>query len=293
MIGLGLTPKLALGCFLRHNPELTLTRWHWHSAEPLYEDREAGVPVASAFWIMASCGSLALTLRACPDGLVWGVVAGPVAYLGLMNLPFVALFHPIVTCARQHALYAMWAFRAICALALLRRLAWPRRPDLSLLLQTLLFVGGVGALSLCDPTQETRTAFGQPCASEGVASLLRGSACAVEEASFWGAFRRRRFVCAGHEDARDLFRVCDARCASAAADGELWYRSCGVPIAAGFYEALGAHALLVLLLALVPFRAVARAPPVEGFKLPERYAEGWAPSPDGHPGYSRARPKGE
>ena len=46
--------------------ELTLTRWHWHSGEPLYEDREAGVPVASAFWIMASCGSLALTLRACP-----------------------------------------------------------------------------------------------------------------------------------------------------------------------------------------------------------------------------------
>ena len=108
-----------------------------------------------------------------------------------MNLPFVALFHPIVTCARQHAVCAMWAFRALCALALLRRLAWPRRPDLSLLLQTLLFVGGVGALSLCDPTQETRTAFGQPCASEGVASLLRGSACAVEEGSFWGAFRRR------------------------------------------------------------------------------------------------------
>ena len=26
---------------------------------------------------------------------------------------------------------------------------------------------------------------------------------------------------------------------------------------------------------------------------PERYAEGWAPSPDSHPGYSRARPKGE
>ena len=78
------------------------------------------MPVASAFWLMASCGSLALTLRACPDGLHWGVVAGPVAYLGLMNLPFVALFHPIVTCARQHALYAMWAFRAICALALLR-----------------------------------------------------------------------------------------------------------------------------------------------------------------------------
>ena len=266
--------------------------WHWHSSEPIYDDREAGVPVASAFWIMSSCGSLALALRPCPDAFYWGIVAGPVAYLGLMNLPFVALFHPIVTYGRHHALYAMWALRAICALPLLRRLALPRRPDLSLLLQTLLFVGGVGALSLCDPTQETRTSFGQPCASEGVTSLLTGSPCAVVESSFWGAFRRKKFVCAG-QDSRDLFRVCDARCASAPRDGELWYQSCGVPIATGFYGTVGGHALLVLLLALVPFRAVARAAPVEGFKLPERYTEGWAPCPDGDPGYIRARPKGE
>ena len=49
--------------------------WHWHNSEPLYADRDAGVPVASAFWIMASCGSLTLTLRACPDHPMWGILA--------------------------------------------------------------------------------------------------------------------------------------------------------------------------------------------------------------------------
>ena len=268
-----------------------MARWHWHSDEPIYKDREAGVPVASAFWVMASCGSLVLTLRPCSDGFYWGIAAGPIAYLGVMNLPFAALYHPVVTYGRYHALYAMWAFRAICALPLLRRLSMPR-PDVGLLLQMLLFVGGMGTLSLCDPTQETRTSFGQPCSSEGVTSLLTGSACAVEESSFWGAFSRKKFVCAGQSQSRDLFRVCDARCTSAPRNRELWYQSCGVPIGEGFYSAVIGHAVIVVLLALVPFRAVTRAIPVEAFRLPEPSTEIWTAYPDASQEY-RARPKGE
>ena len=104
------------------------------------------MPIASSFWIMASCGSLALTLRACPAGApaVWGVVAGPAAYLGLMNVPFLLLFHPIVTVGGQHALCAMWALRLLCAYPLLKRLSTPQ-PDAALLLQLLLYAGGTAA----------------------------------------------------------------------------------------------------------------------------------------------------
>ena len=53
--------------------------WTWHSSEPLYEDREGGVPIASSFWIMASMGSLAWCLRRSPDHPLWGLIVGPFA----------------------------------------------------------------------------------------------------------------------------------------------------------------------------------------------------------------------
>lgn len=223
------------------------TGWHWHNTEPIYADRDAGVPVASAFWIMASCGSLALTLRACPDDAAWGVVAGPAAYLGLMHLPFLVIFHPIVTFAQYHALYAMWALRVVCAWPLMRRLGAPR-PEKALLVQMLAFVGGICALALCDPTSETRTSYGQPC-------VKAGGACVVKESCFWGAFSRKKFVCTGKPEPHDLFRVCDPACGKAAATDELsWYTSCGVAAEEGWHLAVFGHALVVVALSLVPLR---------------------------------------
>jgi len=37
--------------------------WTWHSSEPLYQDREGGVPIASSFWIMSNMMSLAWLLH--------------------------------------------------------------------------------------------------------------------------------------------------------------------------------------------------------------------------------------
>jgi hypothetical protein len=75
------------------------------------------VPVASSFWIMASMGSLALCIRRCSDQSSWvrGLLAGPAATLGLMNVPFMALFHPLVTFAGLHASYVL-LLRHVCCM---------------------------------------------------------------------------------------------------------------------------------------------------------------------------------
>ena len=94
--------------------------WTWHNDEPLYADREGGVPVASSFWILASMGSLPLTLRYCcpSSNPMWGFVAGPLATLGLMHLPFLLIFHPLVTFLKLHAAYSLWILRLLCTVPL-------------------------------------------------------------------------------------------------------------------------------------------------------------------------------
>jgi hypothetical protein len=220
--------------------------WTWHNSEPLYDDREGGVPVASSFWIMASMGSLAIVIERAPDHACWGLLAGPLATLGLMHVPFMAIFHPLVTAGGFHASYAMWAFRGLCLLPLFSRLGGPPRTDPPLFRQMAAF-----AISSCliacfaDPAHETRTSFSQPC-------LRR---CGEIESSFWGAFTRKATVCpADNQPARDLYRICDSRCDAARTPLEM-YTTCGVPAQGGWVAMVLTHATVVLMLAALPFQA--------------------------------------
>ena len=102
--------------------------WTWHNSEPLYADREGGVPVASSFWILASMASLPITLHYCcpSSNALWGLVAGPLATLGLMHVPFMLIFHPLSTFLKFHAAHSLWLFRLLCFAPLAPRVlaAW-------------------------------------------------------------------------------------------------------------------------------------------------------------------------
>ena len=239
--------------------------WTWHASEPLYADREGGVPVASSFWIMATMGSMALVLRRLPGGASpgWGLLAGPVASLLLMQLPFLAIFHPLVTFGELHASYAMWALRLGCAAPLLAAVlgaegsplgAWARalrsgQPETAVMRKMAAYALGMLLVAASsDPTAERRTSFSQPCA--------RDRDCATDETSFWGAFTRKAHTCTRDNDpARDLYRLCDARCGHAAAPGLETHTVCGVPPEEGWLLLIAAHAVAVLLLVALPFRA--------------------------------------
>jgi len=230
--------------------------WTWHSSEPLYVDREGGVPIASSFWIMASMGAIALCLRSSPNHPLLGFVIGPFATVVLMNIPFLTIFHPVVTIAGMHATYAHWTFRALCCTPLISRLARPR-PDKQMLFQMILFVGVItGIALLADPTKEIRTSFSQPCAPK----------CSVDESSFWGGFSRKAYVCKStNSPSRDLYRICDMRCDKKGETPLDFYSSCGTPPGEGWHLLVIAHALAALLLSLVPFTRVASSP--EGAEL--------------------------
>lgn len=222
--------------------------WTWHNSEPLYEDRAEGVPVASSFWIMASMASLSLILRASPNNLVLGFVVGPLATLGLMNVPFLILYHPMVTAGGLHASYAMWSFRFICAVPLLSRLGVPR-PDKTVLAQMVVYVFCMVVIaSCCDPTLEKRTSFGQPCAPDAL--------CNEMESSFWGGFSRKKFTCIA-SNKRDLFQLCDDRC-SKEPISDVFYTTCGAPFEHGWLQVVFLHAAVCLFMVALPFRQEAK-----------------------------------
>jgi uncharacterized membrane protein YgcG len=122
----------SLGWGLLDTVGLKLLWWTWHNDEPLYKDRREGVPIASSFWIFSSIASLnwilhywygrpvdvfvnknqttsTVTTTTTPmtphvkepsvntcQNIFMGCVLGPVATLGLMHVPFVLLYHPLV-----------------------------------------------------------------------------------------------------------------------------------------------------------------------------------------------------
>jgi len=188
-------------------------------------------------------GSMALLVRAFPPNPMWAFIAGPLATLGLMNVPFMALYHPLVTAAGFHASYALWAFRAICCLPLLPKLGSPR-PAKGLLAQMLVYVIPLAYVAFAmDPTQEKRSSYGQPCAP----------ACEEMESSFWGAFTRKRYVCqASNRPARDLYRICDAQCSEGPHE---FYTTCGVEPGDDFKIRVLVHAAVLVMMALLPFRS--------------------------------------
>jgi hypothetical protein len=234
--------------------------WHWHTSEPLYEDREGGVPVASSFWITASMGSMALVLMRSPSHAACGVLAGPLATLGLMNVPFTLIYHPLVTFAGYHASVALWVLRAACAAPLISRVSKTFRPDASLFGQMVALVAlVVGVALFADPTAETRTSFGQACVASSATFWGGASRCGELETSFWGAFERTAHTCtASNRPARDLYRICDPACDASRTPLET-FTSCGVPRADGWTALVLAHSVAVIALAAMPFTPVPHA----------------------------------
>jgi hypothetical protein len=254
--------------------------WTWHTSEPLYADRELGIPIASSFWMASSMGGIALALALSRRYLgwtnaAWGAFLGPLGALGFMHGPFTAIYHPLVTFAGCHASVAMWALRAVCAAPLLPRLRLNALPgalaDGALLAQWccyLLIMVGTGLAF--DPAAEVRHSFSQACSSGGAGGAAQ---CAAEEGAFWGGFGpdyvRKVHVCpATNEPAKDLFRICDARCGGEEGGPEplTWYKSCGTPKMEGWDHAFLAHAAAVLFLALLPFAAPKGAAAQKGKK---------------------------
>ena len=245
--------------------------WTWHNSEPLYADREGGVPVASSFWILASMASLPITLHYCcpSSNALWGLVAGPLATLGLMHVPFMLIFHPLSTFLKFHAAHSLWLFRLLCFAPLAPRVlaAWttPKtkkkapasRSHGAVFAHCTTFVVAIVLLAaLGDPTAERRTSFSQPCIRSRGHKV--GTGCPQTESCFWGGFARRAHVCTADSiPAHDLYRVCDARCDAAKEPLET-YTTCGVAVE-GFewYLLVLAHAAAVMGLAYLPFVAPA------------------------------------
>jgi len=218
--------------------------WTWHTDEPLYAHRELGVPTASSFWVMASIGSLSFALSELTPhraSVAWGAFVGPLATLGLMNIPFFAVYHPLVTYAGLDGGVALWTLRAACILVLLPRFSIAAsNPDPKLLRQLCVYAALMLMIAVgFDPTAETRTSFGQPC--------VKGK-CSGTESSFWGAYTRRAAVCPASNTPADGYRLCGGDCG-----GSEWYTTCGVEKDMGWMLAVAAHAAAVVALALMPF----------------------------------------
>eukprot|EP00047_Mylnosiga_fluctuans_P008306 m.258151 g.258151 ORF g.258151 m.258151 type:complete len:386 (-) comp21333_c0_seq1:48-1205(-) len=238
--------------------------WTWHAADPLYADRNLGVPIASSFWIMVSTASLTAVLRRyggavrLPRALyvLSGAVMGPFATLGVMNIPFLVIYHPLVTWGGYHAGWALSIVRGISLVMVLREFARAPRITMaveyvSVALLTLTFVLSMVTITLFgDPSTIVRTSYSQPFGP-----------CDTTESCFWGGFTRRKFVCPDTIDPeRDHYSLaCVSDVPTLGAD---WYTVCGVPAAATWWPGvtyLFAGAIGLVLLSLLHIHAAPSA----------------------------------
>lgn len=162
------------------------------------------------------------------------------AALGVMNAPFLLLYHPLVTLGGVHAEVALQLFRLACCVLVVVEL-WVQRsrvsfeiPTPSALAATTFFftVFLVSATFVFDPTTIVQTSFRQPF----------GSSCLENEPSFWGAFKRRAFVCNNtlpEQDHYDFHCVNEPGVAMIPLPGFVsgglhhsWYTICGITLAA-------------------------------------------------------------
>lgn len=234
---------------------LKMLWWTWHNSDPLYADRYLGVPVVSAFWIMVSTGALNFCIRSCVDskwvmssnGFVFSAIAiisGPFATVGVMNLPFMVFYHPIVTYLGYPASLALGLLRAFSLIVVLRAL-WSLKsksfqPLNSVSLLTFTYISiFLGIAYFGQPELVQRTSFAQPFGP-----------CDTMESSFWGAFQRHAYVCAdGIVADRDHYSLSCLTGPPAVGSG--WYTVCGVPTNEKWwleisYYFVGAYVLVAL-----------------------------------------------
>jgi hypothetical protein len=231
--------------------------WTWHNGEPLYTDRIWGVPVASTFWIISSTFALSLTLksiihrfsverRSFISIFLLAVIGGPFATVVVMQLPFVLIYHPIVTFAKYHASLALYVTRVLCLLivapSLLRFSLAGLYPDFLfrsgpsqvIFQMVVVFVPSMLAIAYFfagDTANIVRTSFGQPF----------GLDCNATEPSFWGAFQRQMYVCPSRiSPERDQYDLhCVDQTDQLPQMGSTWYTVCGTPEQEGWMLSVG------------------------------------------------------
>jgi len=218
--------------------------WLWHRDDPLMTPAEFGVPVSSTFWTMAYTGALAASFRiytrsdSAPfSGNPWCAAAlvGPVAALGLMQVPFTVFYHPMIEGLGIDDLTTLHLFRALCVVLVLRGLVSRTaqrkvRMENILLLVVPLVCFCVLALVVCTfpPEQVQRHGLFQTFGD-----------CKVREDAYFGWKQRSKFMCA-EKGGRNAV-LWDFRCAKQPKEGATWYTVCPLPFPPGWLEVFGRY----------------------------------------------------
>lgn len=205
--------------------------WTWHNSEFIYQDRTMGVPIASAFWIMASTLALSFVIHKFVQSKWFkqanivvlslvAMVAGPIATVIIMNIPFLLFYHPLVTFLGYHASLPLFLMRFLCTVVVVRAL-WARKrrfsPDAVFYMAVVYVAVFLLVVLLGTPEAVRRTSYGQPFGS-----------CEATEPCFWGAFNRSQYVCPEAANVeRDQYSLdCLGNMPTY---GSNWYTVCGVP----------------------------------------------------------------
>ncbi|MBS0290863.1 MAG: hypothetical protein JSS07_12615 [Proteobacteria bacterium] len=205
--------------------------WTWHNSDVLYQDRVMGVPIVSAFWIMASTLALSFVIRLIVRSdwfrnanivavSLTALIAGPFATVVIMNIPFVVFYHPLVTFLGFSAALPLFLLRLVCAIIVARAL-WARKrkfsPD-AVFYMAFVYISIFAAVTVCGtPEAVRRTSYSQPF-----------GACEATESSFWGAFNRSQYVCPEAVNAeRDQYSF--SCLDTLPVGGSNWYTVCGIP----------------------------------------------------------------
>jgi hypothetical protein len=233
--------------------------WTWHNGDPLYADRNMGVPIVSALWILCSTLCLSMLVRIILEAAwfrrmpavlvpVLAAVAGPFATLVLMNIPMTLSFHVLVTFLEFHTSVALFSMRLLCFSLLAYSLLSSRRslrfaPNTDLFLQTFAYLAFFTLVAtLAKPEQVRRLSISQTF----------GSDCTARESSFWGAFERSRFVCPeGIRAERDHYSLDCLDASDYPTEGSTFYTVCGVPIAGDWWLQMGYYLIASLFCTLL------------------------------------------
>jgi len=223
--------------------------WMWHNGEPLYDERHFGVPIASTYWMTVSISSLYITCDMFRKYLdlenmsfvpffICSALAGPMAMVGVMNVPFMIFYHPIVTFGGFTAACCLWLYRGLSLLWLFVAFRKAGTNPISWLLKwdILLYLFMFSSMFLFfDPSTIVRESLGQEFGP-----------CGQTETSFWGAFTRTKYVCASQVDViRDQY---DFHCIEDDLITGSWYTVCGVEFSKYWCLFTGANVVATLYL---------------------------------------------
>eukprot|EP00005_Dracoamoeba_jomungandri_P006931 CAMPEP_0174269066 /NCGR_PEP_ID=MMETSP0439-20130205/39740_1 /TAXON_ID=0 /ORGANISM="Stereomyxa ramosa, Strain Chinc5" /LENGTH=247 /DNA_ID=CAMNT_0015357633 /DNA_START=262 /DNA_END=1002 /DNA_ORIENTATION=- len=210
--------------------------WTWHNSDPLYSNRDHGVPPASPFWVMAYIGGLAVTLRifcgqknfdkwgSFTSFVVLPVVVGFVSSFIVMTFPFNLIFHPMILVGGFSAFDAMIVFRVLLFVGVIYAVfkgnfsfRFSGIPNFFTLL-TLIYIGTLVTVTMFEPEKVRSTSYRQAI----------GGDCEELETCFWGAFERKKFLCPSTVgDNEGLFSFSCLDLQQMPLPNQTWYTVCG------------------------------------------------------------------